>query len=41
MFVYDYHGCLLAYVRNSVALNLQIDGWCQGLSDASQALGAG
>ena len=30
----DYHGCLLVYVRESASLNLQIDGWCQGLIDA-------
>ena len=37
----DYHGCLLVYVRNSAALNLQIDGWCQGLARAAPALVAG
>ena len=30
----DYHGCLLIYVRDSATLNLQIEGWCQGLYDA-------
>lgn len=33
-----YRGCLLVYVRNSAELNLQIDGWCQGLVTAAQAL---
>jgi hypothetical protein len=28
----DYHGCLLVYVRNSATLNLQIEGWFEGLS---------
>ena len=37
----DYHGCLLVYVRNSTALNLQIDGWCEGLAAAAEALDAG
>ena len=37
----DYHGCLLVYVRNSAALNLQIDGWCQGLTSAARKLVAG
>ncbi|HEX2119245.1 MAG TPA: hypothetical protein VHF91_08675 [Acidimicrobiales bacterium] len=36
-----YHGCLLVYVRNSAELNLQIDGWCQGLASAVQDQGAG
>jgi hypothetical protein len=34
----DYHGCLLVYVRDSAALNLQIDGWCQGLTRAADRL---
>jgi transposase len=29
-----YHGCLCVEVRRSTGLNLQIDGWCQGLYDA-------
>jgi transposase len=29
-----YHGCLCVEVRQSAALNLQIDGWCQGLGAA-------
>ena len=37
----DYHGCLVVYVRNSAALNLQIEGWFEGLSAAAQALVAG
>lgn len=37
----EYHGCLLVYVRNSSALNLQIQGWCEGLSAAAEALDAG
>jgi hypothetical protein len=28
----DYHGCLVVYVRNSATLNLQIEGWFEGLS---------
>lgn len=35
-----YHGCLLVYVRNSAELNLQIDGWCEGLAAAVQDQGA-
>ena len=31
----DYHGCLVVYVRNSTALNLQIEGWCEGLTSAA------
>ena len=30
-----YHGCLVVYVRNSATLNLQIEGWCDGLSAAA------
>ncbi len=37
----DYHGCLVVYVRNSAALNLQIEGWFEGLAVAAQALVAG
>jgi hypothetical protein len=37
----DYHGCLLVYVRNSADLNLQIEGWCEGLVAAAEALDAG
>jgi len=37
----DYHGCLLVYVRNSTVLNLQIEGWCQGIAAAAEALDAG
>jgi hypothetical protein len=37
----EYHGCLVVYVRNSAALNLQIEGWCAGLSSAAQSLVAG
>lgn len=37
----DYHGCLLVYVRNSAALNLQIEGWCQGIAAAAQMVSAG
>lgn len=37
----DYHGCLVVYVRNSAALNLQIEGWFEGLSAAAHALVAG
>jgi hypothetical protein len=37
----DYHGCLVVYVRNSAALNLQIEGWFEGLAAAAQALVAG
>jgi len=37
----EYHGCLMVYVRNSAALNLQIAGWCQGLATAALALTAG
>ena len=37
----DYHGCLVVYVRNSAALNLQIEGWFEGLSAAARALIAG
>jgi hypothetical protein len=28
----DYHGCLLVYVRNSASLNLQIEGWFEGIA---------
>lgn len=31
----DYHGCLVVYVRRSATLNLQIEGWCAGLSAAA------
>ena len=37
----EYHGCLVVYVRNSAALNLQIEGWFEGLAAAAQALVAG
>ena len=37
----DYHGCLVVYVRNSASLNLQIEGWFEGLSAAARALIAG
>jgi hypothetical protein len=37
----QYYGCLVVYVRNSAALNLQIEGWFEGLSAAAQALVAG
>ena len=37
----EYHGCLLVYVRNSAALNLQIAGWCQGVATAAEVLSAG
>ena len=37
----DYHGCLVVYVRSSAALNLQIEGWFEGLSAAAQAFVAG
>ena len=37
----EYHGCLVVYVRDSPALNLQIEGWFEGLSAAAQALVAG
>ena len=37
----EYHGCLVVYVRNSAALNLQIEGWFEGLSAAARALIAG
>ncbi len=37
----NYHGCLLVYVRNSAALNLQIQGWCEGLSSAAETLVSG
>ncbi len=37
----EYHGCLVVYVRSSAALNLQIEGWCQGIAAAAQALDAG
>ena len=33
----DYHGCLVVYVRNSGGLNLQIEGWFEGLWSAAQA----
>ncbi len=36
----DYHGCLLVYVRNSATLNLQIEGWFEGLAAATQGLAA-
>ncbi len=29
-----YHGCLVVYVRNSTALNVEIEGWCEGLAAA-------
>ena len=28
----DYHGCLAIYVRRSAELNLQIAGWCEGIT---------
>jgi len=31
----EYHGCLCVEVRRSASLNLQIEGWCQGLADAA------
>lgn len=34
----DYHGCLLVYVRNSAALNLQIEGWFEGIHRAAGRL---
>ncbi len=34
----SYHGCLCVEVRGSADLNLQIDGWCEGLAAAIQAL---
>lgn len=37
----DYHGCLVVYVRNSAALNLQIGGWCEGVAAATQGFSAG
>lgn len=37
----DYHGCLLVYVRDSVTLNLQIGGWCEGLGLAAETAGGG
>lgn len=33
----DYHGCLLVYVRKSATLNLQIEGWFEGLSAVATA----
>jgi hypothetical protein len=33
-----YHGCLCVEVRRSADLNLQIDGWCEGLAAAIQVL---
>lgn len=35
-----YRGCLLVYVRNSATLNLQIDGWCEGLAAAARIMAA-
>jgi transcriptional regulator with XRE-family HTH domain len=37
----SYHGCLCVEVRRSADLNLQIDGWCEGLAAATQRLVAG
>lgn len=36
-----YHGCLCVEVRRSADLNLQIDGWCEGLAAAAQATASG
>ena len=33
-----YHGCLCVEVRRSADLNLQIDGWCEGLARAIQGV---
>lgn len=33
-----YHGCVCVEVRRSSDLNLQIDGWCEGLATAIQGL---
>lgn len=33
----EYHGCLLVYVRKSATLNLQIEGWFEGLSATARA----
>jgi hypothetical protein len=33
----EYHGCLLVYVRKSASLNLQIEGWFEGLSAVAAA----
>lgn len=37
----QYRGCLVVYVRRSAELNLQIEGWFEGLASAAQTLVAG
>jgi hypothetical protein len=34
----EYHGCLVVYVRNSTVLNLQIQGWCDGVAAVAASI---